>query len=73
MSPENLQSYLNWFVYLFRASQAKDKLPETKRVVRHLLQVEAHIALSMKGLELQRLRHRRRAFQVSCRESFLTS
>ena len=42
MSPENLQSYLNWFVYLFRANQAKDKWPETERVVRHLLQVEAH-------------------------------
>lgn len=42
MSPENLQSYLNRFVCLFRANQAKDKWPETERVVRHLLQVEAH-------------------------------
>lgn len=42
MSPENLQSHLNRFVYLFRVNQAKDKWPETEREVRHLLQVEAH-------------------------------
>ena len=37
MSPENLQSYLNWYVYLFRVNQAREKWPETERVVRHLL------------------------------------
>lgn len=42
MSPENLQSHLNWFVYLLRVNRAKDKWPEKERAVRHLLQVEAH-------------------------------
>lgn len=42
MSPENLQSNLNWFVYLFMVSQAKGKWHETESAVRHLLQVEAH-------------------------------
>lgn len=41
MKPKNLQSYLNWYVYLFRVKQAKDRWPETERVVRHLLMTDA--------------------------------
>jgi transposase-like protein len=41
MDPANLQSYLNWYVYLFRVNQAGDKWPETERVVRHLLRTDA--------------------------------
>jgi len=42
MDPANLQSYLNWYVYLYRVNQARDKWPETERLVRHLLQTDAH-------------------------------
>lgn len=41
MDPANLQSYLNWFVYLFRVHQAEEKWPKTARVVRHLLMADA--------------------------------
>lgn len=41
MDPANLQSYLNWFVYLFRVRQAEDIWPKTARVVRHLLMADA--------------------------------
>lgn len=46
MDPANLQSYLNWYVYLFRVNQAKDKWPRTERVVRHLLMTDAHFRSS---------------------------
>lgn len=42
MDPANLQSYLNWYVYLFRVKQAHEKWPETERVVRHLLMTDAY-------------------------------
>ena len=41
MEPKNLQSYPNWFVYLFRVHQAEEKWPKTERVVRHLLMAES--------------------------------
>lgn len=41
MGMENLQSYLNWYVYLFRVNRARDKWPRTARVVRHLLMSDA--------------------------------
>lgn len=41
MSMSNMQSYLNWYVYLFRVNQARDRWPETERVVRHLLMADA--------------------------------
>lgn len=41
MDPANLQSYLNWYVYLYRVNQARDRWPETERVVRHLLMTDA--------------------------------
>ena len=42
MDPDNLQSYLNWYVYLFRVNQAQEKWPRTERVVRHLMMTDAH-------------------------------
>lgn len=41
MDPKNLQSYLNWFVYLFRVNQSKERWPKMERVVRHLLMSDA--------------------------------
>lgn len=41
MSPANLQAYLDWYVYLFRVNQARDKWEPTARVVRHLLMTDA--------------------------------
>ena len=41
MDPANLQSYLDWFVYLFRVHQAEEKWPKTARVVRHLMMTDA--------------------------------
>lgn len=46
MDPANLQSYLNWYVYLFRVHQAEDKWPKTARVVRHLLMTDARYRTS---------------------------
>ena len=37
MSAANMQSYLNWYVYLSRVNQKADERPETVRVVRHML------------------------------------
>ena len=42
MDPANLQSCLDWFVYLFREHQAEDRWPKTARVVRHLMMTDAH-------------------------------
>lgn len=36
MDLNNLQSYLNWFVYLFRVNGNKDKWPRNDRILRHL-------------------------------------
>ena len=33
----NLQSYLNWFVYLFRVKGAADRWPKMERILRHLV------------------------------------
>lgn len=41
MDPANLQSYLDWFVHLFRVRQAQDRWPKTARVVRHLIMADA--------------------------------
>ena len=37
MRKENLQSYLNWFVYLFRVKGNTDKWPKNERILRHLI------------------------------------
>ena len=42
MKQKNLQSYLNWFVYLFRVKRDNEEYPETERVLRHLLLNSAH-------------------------------
>ena len=42
MDPANLQSYLNWYVYLFRVNQAREKWPRTARVVRHLMMADSY-------------------------------
>ena len=33
----NLQSYLNWFVYLFRVKGAVEQWPKMDRILRHLI------------------------------------
>ena len=37
MRMDNLQSYLNWFVYLFRVKGAVDRWPKMERILRHLV------------------------------------
>ena len=37
MKMKNVQSYLNWFVYLFRVKKDDDKYPIIERIIRHLL------------------------------------
>jgi len=46
MKPANLQSHLNWFVYLFRINMARDKWPEMERVVRHIMMVDTRFRSS---------------------------
>ncbi|MEE0448793.1 MAG: hypothetical protein UC928_02650, partial [Collinsella sp.] len=41
MSPANLQAYLDWYVYLFRVNQARDRWDPTARVVLHILMADA--------------------------------
>jgi len=41
MRKKYLQSYLNWFVYLFRVNGAIDKWPKIPRILRHLVLTEA--------------------------------
>jgi len=37
MNINNLQSYLNWFIYLQRVKAYDDKWPKNERILRHLL------------------------------------
>ena len=46
MSPSNLQSYLNLYVYLFRVKRDDEKWPKLERVVRHLLLTDARFRSS---------------------------
>lgn len=46
MKKDNLQSYLNWFVYLFRVRRDEEKWPKTARVLRHLLISNSHFRSS---------------------------
>ena len=41
VDPANLQSYLDWFVYLFRVLQAQGRWPKAARAVRHLIMADA--------------------------------
>ncbi len=43
MKPQGARILMvNFYVYLYRVNQAESKWPEPERVVRHLLQAEAH-------------------------------
>ena len=48
MKPDNLQEYLDWYVYLFRVRQADERWPKTARVLRHLMLTDAHYRSSRK-------------------------
>ena len=37
MRMTNLQSYLNWFVYLFRVKNAVEQWPKMDRILLHLI------------------------------------
>lgn len=37
MRMTNLQSYLNWFIYLFRVKGAVEQCPKMDRILRHLI------------------------------------
>ena len=37
MEVENLQSYLNWFIYLHRCKRDNEKWPKSNRILRHLV------------------------------------
>lgn len=37
MKMKNIQSYLNWFVYLFKVKKDDEKYPMVERIIRHLL------------------------------------
>ena len=37
MDINNLQSYLNWFIYLHILKMNSDKYPKNERILRHLL------------------------------------
>lgn len=37
MDIHNLQSYLNWFIYLLRVKTYEERWPKTERILRHLL------------------------------------
>ena len=48
MDVKNLQSYLNWYAYLFRVKQAEEKWPKVERVLRHLFMADATFRSSRK-------------------------
>lgn len=37
MDVENLQTYLNWFIYLQRCKRDNDKWPKSEHILRHLI------------------------------------
>lgn len=41
ISLRNLQVYLDWYVYIFRVNQARDRWKPAARVVRYILMVDA--------------------------------
>ena len=51
MKAQNLQSYLNWYVYLFRVTRDKERWPKVERVVRHLMLADATFRCS-RGIKL---------------------
>lgn len=43
MDINNLESYLNWFVYLFRVKSQNEKWPKIERILRHLVLSDARL------------------------------
>ena len=43
MDIHNLQSYLNWFIYIHRVDNYKDRWPKTTRILRHLVLSKARL------------------------------
>ena len=48
MDLKYLQSYLNWYAYLFRVKQAEERWPKVGRVLRHLFMADATFRSSRK-------------------------
>lgn len=48
MDLKYLQSYLNWYAYLFRVKQAEERWPKVERVLRHLVMADASFRSSRK-------------------------
>lgn len=48
MNLKYLQSYLNWYAYLFRVKQAEGRWPKTERVLRHLFMADTTFRSSRK-------------------------
>lgn len=48
MDLKYLQSYLNWYAYLFRVRQAEERWPKVERVLRHLFMADATFRSSRK-------------------------
>lgn len=48
MDLKYLQSYLNWYAYLFRVKQAEERWPKVERVLRHLVMADATFRSSRK-------------------------
>jgi len=46
MSPANMRLYLDWYVYLFRVNQARDRWDPTARVLRHMMMAPARFRSS---------------------------
>ena len=46
MDPENMQSYLDLYVYFFRVKRDDERWPKIARVVRHLVMTEARFRSS---------------------------
>ena len=48
MDLKYLQSYLNWYAYLFRVKQAEERWPKVERILRHLVMADASFRSSRK-------------------------
>ncbi len=46
MSPANMRLCLDWYVYLFRVNQARDRWGPTARVLRHMMMAPARFRSS---------------------------
>ena len=55
MDINNLQSYLNWFIYLQRCKRDNEKWPKTTRILRHLVLTNARLVRKTKDSSTTRL------------------